>query len=376
MGFLDKYKKEVANKDGSIVVEILEEPKYFLSTGSYSLNKLMTGNLAGAIPQGRLTALGGHSSSGKSLVAASILGQILEEDGMAVCIDVEGALSRKYLTSCGVDVDNPNFIRISLNRINKCSNAVNKFIKDYKAAGMTIPTVIMIDSLDMLLTEGEEKQIRIKGELAGDQGQRAKQLKRMIGPWVHPIQSLPISIVCTKQVYKEQDQLKAYEEPWVFTPSLEYAFSQIIIFEKLQFKKKDSEGKVEHLGFTLKAKSYKNRIAKEKQVVKVEVPFSGGLDPYAGIVEIALQYEVVTKGGAWYHFEGEKFQGKKALETNEEVMQRVLKAVMKVDTDDREVYANLDDYVAESEKSSRPETAKTKRERLALEAQESNEADE
>ena len=82
----------------------------------------------------------------------------------------------------------------------------------------------------------------------------------------------------------------------------------------------------EHLGFTMKARSYKNRIAREKQVVKIEVPFDQGLDPYAGILEIADQFDVITKKGAWIALDDEQRQGKAKAEADKEFMQKILQA--------------------------------------------------
>jgi len=359
MGFMDEF-EELISKDKDLDVGNLPPPAYFLHSGSYSLNKLMSGTLTGALPQGRLVALGGHSSSGKSLVGASILAEVINQGGFALVIDSEGAMDDGYLAGVGLDTTHKNFKRIGTPMMSKCSSAVNKFIKNYRIAGETTPAVVLIDSLDMLFTDGESKAIDKDGVLAGDQGQRAKQTKRMIMSWVHSISKLNITIVCTKQVYVEQDKQKAFNEPWVFTEALKYAFSQIIIFEKLVFKVEEGDKKID-VGFTMKARSYKNRIAKEKQVVKIEVPFDQGLDPYAGILEIAVQYGVVTKGGSWLTCGKEKRQGKKKAEADIEFMKMVLEECMKVDNKGREVHADLSDYTAESDDTSSTKESKVQK---------------
>lgn len=363
MSFMKKYKQQLS-KSADISVE-LKPPQYYLHTGSYSLNKLMSGRFEGGTPQGRLVCLAGHSSSGKSLVAASLVAEVIKQGGFALVIDTEEALDESYMQRCGVDTESDNYLRVGVATIPKCSKVVNDFIKDYRESGETQRAIICVDSLDNLLTESEQNNVDSKGEMGGDQGQRAKQIKAMLKPWTHSISSLPITIVCTKQVYQEQDKIKALSEPWVITASTEFAFSQIIVFEKLGFKDKTSN---EHKGFTLKARSYKNRMAKEKQVVKVEVPFDKGLEPYAGILEIAEQYGVVSRSGAWYTFGDEKFQRKKA-EADPEFMHKMLEAVIAIDDDSREVYANLDEYVTEADKG---ETPAQKRKRVALERSESD----
>ena len=373
MGFMDDFGKEM-EKNKDLDVGNLPAPTYFMHSGSYSLNKLMSGSLTGALPQGRMVALGGHSSSGKSLVGASIVAEVINQGGYGVIIDSEGAMDEGYLLGVGLDIESKNFKRFGTPLISQCGLVVNKFIKKYRDDELTEKAVILIDSLDMLFTDGESKAIDKEGILKGDQGQRAKQLKRMLMMWVHKISKLNITIVCTKQVYVEQDDKVAFNEPWVFTEALKYAFSQIIIFEKLVFKVEEGKVKVDK-GFTMKARSYKNRIAKEKQVVKIEVPFDLGLDPYAGILEIAEQFKVITKGGSWITCGKEKRQGKIKAEADKEFMQMILDECLKVDSKSMEVHADLSDYTAESDDPSivdEPDvmkSAKAKRQAKAKELQ-------
>lgn len=354
---MKKYKQNLKKKDS--VNTQLSPPKYFLHTGNYALNKLMSGGLKGGSPQGRLVAFAGHSSSGKSLVAASHVAEVIKNGGYAFVIDSETALDDKFMSDCGVDVENENYQYIGVDGINSATREVNEILKMYRDEGEETQGLIVVDSLDMLLTETEQTRLDKSGDIGGDQGQQAKQLKAMLKTWVHSITNLPITIICTKQVYVEQDPIKAYEEPWKFTESLKFAFSQIIVFEKLQYREQES-GKKVHKGFTLKAKSYKNRFANEKQIVKVEIPFDHGVSPYSGLIEIAEQYGVISKNGAWYTpetFEGKKFQ-QKAAESNDEFMQELLSEVMKEDDKHKEVYAALDDYVGELESPSSEEDVK------------------
>lgn len=359
------------NKEASVDIGLLPDPEYFLHTGSYSLNRLMSGKFEGGPPQGRLVGIGGHSSSGKSLVGATVLAQNIKNGGYGIVVDSEGAVDNRFLKGVGFDPEDPQyegqFTRMGTSKISQCSKVVNKFIKDYVENEEDTPTVILIDSLDMLFTDSEQDSIESKGDLGGDQGQRAKQLKRMLLSWTHSICRLPITIICSKQVYVEQDQFKAYEEPWVFTESLKYPFSQIVIVEKLQYKDKNTK---EHMGFTLKAKSYKNRHAKEKQVARIAVPFSNGLDPYAGLLEIAEQFGVIVKNGAWYSFkngEGNKFQ-RKSVESDPKMMELILDLCKQANDEEVGLDANLEDYISELESpSASKESATEKRKRKVLE---------
>lgn len=360
--FMENYKKTLAKND-RLNLELLP-PEYFLHSGNYALNKLMTGNFVGALPQGRLVMFAGHSSAGKSLVAASSLASVINNGGFGFAVDSETSLDTSFMKNCGVDIDSDNYQYIGVDTIPDATTVVNDILKMYRKTGEKTPALIVVDSLNMLLTATEEKGVEEKGNIKGDQGQQSKQIKAMLKTWVHSANGLPVTIICTQQPYVQQDKTAAYEDPWVITEAWKFAFSQIVIFEKLQFK----EDKI-HLGFTLKAKSYKNRFARERQVVKIEIPFDNGVDPFSGLIEIAVEYGIVSKNGGWYTpetFTGRKFQQKKA-EADLDFMNLLLEEIKKVDTKDMEVNALLEDYVTETEVAQTP-NEKRKAKALAKQA--------
>lgn len=363
--FMEKYKKTLGKRDG-VNMQLLP-PEYFLHSGNYALNKLMTGDFEGALPQGRLTCFAGHSSSGKSLVGATAIAEIINAGGYGFVIDSETSLDELFMQNCGVDTDHKNYQYSGVNTIPQATAIVNDILKMYRETGETTRGLILVDSLDMLLTETEEKRVATKGDIGGDQGQQAKQLKAMLKTWVHSANGTPVSIICTKQPYVEQDPNKALSDPWKITESLKFAFSQIIIFEKLQLKIVVGNNKV-HTGFTLKSSSYKNRITREKQVVKIEIPFEKGVAPYSGLLEIATEFGIITKNGGWFtpvSFEGKKFQQKTA-ESNSSFMNKILEELRKVNDKNMQVSAVLDDYevdtdeITDSVKEQRNKAAKEK----------------
>src|SRR5690606_17330950 len=116
---------------------------------------------------------------------------------------------------------------------------VQSFLKMYREHGEETPYLIIIDSLDMLQTDSEADNYE-SGNIRGDQGQQAKQLKRMLGAFVHDIKRLNVHMLCTKQVYKNQDPISSKQEPWLFTDAIKFAFSQILIVTKLLLKDKST----------------------------------------------------------------------------------------------------------------------------------------
>ena len=75
MSFLNKVIKELDNEFASIVDEGIAsgDCSSFVDTGSYILNALCSGSIFGGLPQNKITALAGESSTGKTFFALSIV---------------------------------------------------------------------------------------------------------------------------------------------------------------------------------------------------------------------------------------------------------------------------------------------------------------
>lgn len=303
--FLEAFKKKAAKIDG-VDLE-MHTPSFFLDSGNYIINKLLYGSYAKCFPQGRLSAIGGPSSTGKTYVASNCAKYALESGVGVLYVDTENAIDKGHFDAIGIDPDNPLLQYASVNSIEQCIKVVSTFIKEFKASEETQPFLIVLDSLDMLQTESEETNYA-KGEIKGAQGQKQLQLKRMLTAFMHDIKKVPMHMICTKQVYVNQDDATKYIEPWKFTEALKFAFSQILLVTKLSLKNKETN---EYEGFKLKAFGFKTRFTKPFQTAEIEVPYDTGMDRFTGVLSAAASLGIVEappKGGSWYVFNGEKFQ--------------------------------------------------------------------
>lgn len=326
-------------------------PSYWLGLGNYCLNKIISGRFKQGIGQGRLCMLAGPSGAGKSFVVGNIAKAAQEQGQGVFIVDSENALDDTFMEAIGVDVDDDYYMYAGLNTITDCTKTVSGFMNEFRALKKKDPNfppfVVFIDSLDMLETDSEEKNYA-KGIIKGDQGQQAKQLKKMLKAFVHDIKGLDICIVCTKQVYQEQDAIAAMQNPWRVTESLKFAFSQILLVTKLALKDKKTNT---FEGIRLKAQGFKTRFTKPFQRCEVEVPYDGGMDPFNGLLEAAEAMGVVEKNGAWYTYDGNKFQKPNFSKYQEKVLEEIIKIedqVLKVESNYEE---DLSDVITQEEKS-------------------------
>lgn len=321
MSLFNKYKKEVSKVSGISMGDGI--PKFWIDTGSFVLNKIMSGSYTKGIPQGRLTALTGPSGSGKSFILGNIIKSAQKQGCAVLIIDTENALDYDYLRAIGVNVCDDDFLRITVNEVNTCTTAINTMLKMYRdgeAGENPKKLLICLDSLDFLFINSALEAYEKSGELNNDQGLHAKKLKQLLVTVMQDIQDMPVAMVATKQVYV--DQTPNAFPPFKMTESLKFPFSQIILFTRL-FDRDKTTRQID--GIRMKVFGWKVRFTKPFQQVELTVPYDSGLDPYDGILQAAESLGIVTKNGAWYTYNGIKFQSSKFKDIQESVLQDLIK---------------------------------------------------
>lgn len=301
MSFLADFDKSLNKiaESGSISLSS-EPPRYWYSTGNYVLNRIMSGSFKRGIPQGRITDLAGPSGAGKSFLAANLVAAAQREGAYCLVLDSENALDDEFMQAIGVDTDS-NYRHIGVTTIPDVTKIVSTFLKGYRADGGDHPdamqVLIVVDSLDMLMTATEVEHFE-KGDQKGDQGQKNKQLKAMLKTFVQAIKDLNVAMICTSQVYRNQDPMNG-EGAWIVSDAVKYACSQILLVQKRKLKDDSAGAKVTDVaGVRIVCEGYKTRFTKPFQRVEVEVPYSTGMDPHSGLKEAAVAAGVLEKRGS------------------------------------------------------------------------------
>lgn len=303
--FLNDFEKELEKMDGISTTD--DPPRYWYSAGNLVLNRIISGSFSKGIPQGRITDLAGPSGAGKSFFAANFLAAAQREGSFCLVIDSENALTADFVTKIGVD-PRKDYQYVKATTIPHVSRVVSLFLKNYKDEcgddPDAPPVLIVIDSLDMLMTETEVEHFD-KGVTKGDQGQKNKQLKAMLRTFVHAIEHLNVAMVVTSQVYKNQDVLNG-EGLWIVSDAVKYACSQIILIQKRKLKDESKGAKAGDVaGVRMICEGYKTRFTKPFQKVEIEVPYETGMDPFSGFLEVAKKVGIIEQKGSRYCIAGE-----------------------------------------------------------------------
>ena len=150
------------------------------------------------------------------------------------------------------------------------------------------PTMIVLDSLGMLSTS-KEMNDTAEGKETRDMT-RAQIVKSTFRVLTVKLGIAKIPMIMTNHTYQVVGAYVPMSEMGGGT-GLKYAASTIVYLSKK--KDKNSDGEV--IGNIIHAKLYKGRFTKENSVVDLRLNYDSGLDPYYGLVDIAVEAGIFKK---------------------------------------------------------------------------------
>lgn len=282
------------------------DPTTWLSTGSYGLNYLISGDFYKGVPMGRVTILAGESGSGKSFICSGNIVKSAQEQGIfVVLLDSESSLDEKWLSALGVDTSEEKLLKISVSMIDDVAKIISDFITDYKKNYLETPrderpkVLFVVDSLGMLLTPTDVAQFE-GGEMKGDMGRKAKQLKALITNCVNMFGDLDIGLVATNHTYASQntyapDQIISGGSGPIFAASI------VVSMTKLKLKEDEDGNKISEVkGIRSSCNVVKTRYSKPFENIKINIPYDTGMNPISGLFDMFERTGKFVKQGNRY----------------------------------------------------------------------------
>jgi recombination protein RecA len=344
---ITKFRKSLTKNMPNISVGF-RDPKIWIDTGNFTLNRLISGDFYKGIPLGKVTVLAGESGSGKSFIASGNVIREAQKQGIfVVLIDTENALDTSWLEAMGVEVNDNKLLKINAAMIDDVAKIISDFMKDYKAQYGSEPeddrpkVLFVIDSLGMLMTPTEVDQFG-SGELKGDFGRKPKALKALVTNCVNMFGEYDVGLLATNHSYASQDQ---YNPDDIISggSGFIYASSIALLMKKLKLKEDEEGNKVKQvLGIRCKIKVVKTRYSKPFEEVEIHIPWNEGMNPYSGLFEFFEAHGAIQKDGNKYIYvdkeTGEIYKyWRKEINRNEN---GILDLIMKQYTDEVITIAN------------------------------------
>lgn len=275
------------------------DPTDWISTGNYALNYLISGDFFKGVPLGKVTVFAGESGAGKSYICSGNLIRHAQEQGIfVVLIDTENALDKNWLEALGVNTSEEKLLKLNMAMIDDVAKTIVEFMNEYKSMSEADrPKVLfVIDSLGMLLTPTDVNQFEA-GDLKGDMGRKPKALTALVRNCVNMFGSYNVGLVATNHTYASQDMFDP-DDKISGGQGFIYASSIVVAMKKLKLKEDEDGNKVSDvLGIRSACKIMKTRYAKPFETVQVKIPYSTGMSPTSGLVDMFEKMGVLSKVG-------------------------------------------------------------------------------
>ena len=295
---VSKFRKDLT-KSISGMSSGFNDPTDWISTGSYALNYLISGDFHKGVPLGKVTVFAGESGAGKSYFCSGNIVKHAQDQGIfVVLIDSENALDESWLQALDVDTSEEKLLKLNMSMIDDVAKTISTFIADYRAMDEEDrPKVLfVVDSLGMLLTPTDVDQFN-KGDMKGDMGRKPKALTSLVRNTVNMIGSLNVGLVCTNHTYASQDMFDP-DDKISGGSGFIYASSIVVAMKKMKLKEDEDGNKItEVMGIRAGCKVMKTRYAKPFEGVQVKIPYETGMNPYSGLVELFEKKTLLVKQG-------------------------------------------------------------------------------
>ncbi|MDO4759566.1 MAG: recombinase RecA [Candidatus Saccharibacteria bacterium] len=265
-----------------------------LPSGSLSLDLA----LGGGYPKGRIIEIYGPESSGKTTLALHAIAEIQKQNGQAAFIDAEHALDPAYARRIGVNTEN---LLISQpdngeQALEICETLVRSGAVD----------LIVVDSVAALVPQAE-----IDGDMGDAQmGLQARLMSQAMRKLTAIISKSKATVIFINQIRMKIGVMFGNPETTTGGNALKFYASVRIDIRRIG-QIKDGEN---ISGNRTKIKVVKNKIAAPFRTAEFDIMYNEGISRSGDILDLAVQYGVLEKSGAFIKYNGETLgQGREAV---------------------------------------------------------------
>ena len=327
--FLKDIIKSSGNEYAGIASEGIDgsDVTGFIDTGSYVFNALLSGSMYGGIPNNKIMALAGESATGKTYFALGMAKKFLDDntEGMVLYFDTESAVTSDMIKERGLDPARVAIFPVATVETfrHQAISIVDKYIESKESK----PVFIVLDSLGMLSTE-KEMTDTADGKTTKDMT-RAAVIKATFRVLTLKLGKAGIPLVMTNHTYDIIGSMYPTKK-MSGGSGLFYSASTIIYLSKRKVK----DG-IDVIGNVIHCKLFKGRFTKENSMVDVILNYDTGLNPYYGLVPIAVKYDIFKKVSTRIELPNGKTAFEKTINNEpkkyftEDVMKRLEEAVSK-----------------------------------------------
>ena len=338
--------KNIGKATGAQEIEnsTLAKVTEYLSTGSYAINRVLSGSIYGGFPCARISTIAGESQSGKSLLVANTIIEALKNNKVDVVyiFDSEGGVLVDYFKAHNIDMSKINHIPVlSLEQCAvKMLNLYDTLVKarqewlDDPDNNDEIRALVVLDSIgglssDKLITDAIKKD-----QMVSDMGSSAKLRNNLMRGLMMRVPMSCATLLIVNHIYDDPSagmfgasKIKQMGGGRGIT----YSSHVILQCDKLLVKSNNDdyitgeESENDDTGFfkgnRLRFFVVKSRVAKPAFQATVFLSFDHGYNKWEGLVEDAIKWGYIqeVRGGVIVPSYSDKKITRKELITNDEI---------------------------------------------------------
>lgn len=267
----------------------------------------------GGFPRGRIIEVYGPESSGKTTLTLTVIAQAQKMGGTCAFIDVEHALDPNYARKLGVNMD-----ELLVSQPDSGEEALT--IAETLVRSNAID-VLVVDSVAALVTKNE-----LDGAM-GDAvvGSQARLMSQAMRKLTAVISKAKTVCIFTNQIREKIGVMFGSPETTPGGKALKFYASVRCDIRRIGAIKA-SDGTV--LGNRTRIKLVKNKVAPPFTEAEFDIMYNEGISRTGSLLDLAIEYGVVDKKGAWISYEGKQLaQGRDAakgeLKENPELFEEI-----------------------------------------------------